>query len=181
MYWFKLRVWVAALMLIAYWSACKPDSKEAGTGLKYFNVKEYFTANAARLQKLNKPVLKTVTHNGVTETKTVKIENWGQELDLFIGADINKPAWKNSYTVIDNNDGLLYKAKDPELKVREILIKKEGQKIKWILIFTHTKNILYQTTEKLSYYPDSLYIIEKGQTVKLMGSNHYIIKGVIAN
>ncbi|MDB5087177.1 MAG: hypothetical protein JWR09_1171 [Mucilaginibacter sp.] len=159
--------------------ACKPDIKEDGTNLKYFDIKGYFTADTARLNKLDKLVIKTITHNGVTETKKVKIDNWGQELDMFTGADINRPAWKNSYTIASGDNLVLYKAKEDELKVREIIIKKDKEKVKWIVIYTRTKNILYQTTEKISYYPDSLYLIEKDQRVRLMGRNRYKILGVI--
>jgi hypothetical protein len=159
--------------------ACKPDVKEAGTTLKYFDIKGYFTADTARLNKLGKLVIKTVTHNGVTESKKIKIANWGQELDMFTGADINRPAWKNSYTIATGDNLVLYKAKEDELKVREIIIKKDKEKVKWIVIYTRTKNILYQTTEKLSYFPDSLYLIEKDQRVRLMGRNRYKIQGVV--
>ncbi|SHM46429.1 hypothetical protein SAMN05216524_102193 [Mucilaginibacter sp. OK098] len=159
--------------------ACKPDVKETGTALKYFDIKGYFTADTATLNKLGKFVIKTVTHNGVTDTKKVKIDNWGQELDMFAGADINRPAWKNSYTIATGDNLVLYKAKEDDLKVREIIIKKDGEKVKWIVIYTRTKNILYQTTEKLSYFPDSLYLIEKDQRVRLMGRNRYKIQGVI--
>jgi len=47
------------------------------------------------------------------------------------------------------------------------------------LIFNRTKNILYQTTEKLSYFPDSLYLIEKDQKVRLMAKNKYKVQGLI--
>jgi len=182
MYWCRLKsLTVIALIgsILVGGLACKPEVKDAGTALKYFDIKGYFTADTARLNKLNKLVTKTVTHNGVTESKKVKIANWGQELDMFTGADINRPAWKNSYTIATGDNLVLYKAKEDELKVREIIIKKDREKIKWIVIYTRTKNILYQTAEKLSYFPDSLYLIEKDQWVKLMGRNRYKIQGVI--
>ena len=106
--------------------ACKSGVKEEATAtLKYFDIRGYFTADTARLNKLSKEVIKTVTHNGVTESKKVKIDNWGQELDMFTGADINRPAWKNSYTVATGDNLVLYKAKEEDLKVREIIIKKD--------------------------------------------------------
>jgi hypothetical protein len=171
---------LCGITVAACWSACRPDVKESGSSLKYFDINGYFTRDIARLNKLNKPVLKTVTHNTVSESKTVKINNWELELSLFKEADINRPAWKNSYTVIDEDGLVIYRAKYPELKMREMLIKKDKEKIKWILIYNKTpKNILYQTTEKLSYFPDSIYVIDKVQRVRLMGSNFYEIKGVI--
>ena len=186
MYWCNPKAWaismlVCGALLIACLPACKPDHNDTGGTIKYFDIKGYFTKDIARLNKLNKTVTKTVTHNGVTETKKVKINSWANELDLFIGSDINKAAWKNSYTVIANDSLLFYKAIDPELKMREMIIRKDHEKVRWILIFNKTKNILYQATEKLTYYPDSLYLIEKQQHVKLMGNNRYKIEGLIGN
>ena len=169
------------IVLIACWSECKPDVKESGASLKYFDINGYFAKDIARLNKLNKPVLKTVTHNAVSESKTVHISDWELELSLFKEADINRPAWKDSYTMLDEDGLIVYRAKYPELKMRQMLIKQDKGKVKWILIYNKTpKNILYQTAEKLSYFPDSLYIIDKMQKVRLLGSNFYEIKGAIA-
>ena len=86
------------LLLIANLYSCRPDNRQSGAKLVYFDLKEFFRADSARLTRLNPAVNKTVTHNGVTETKVVHIGNWNQELNLFIQSDINRPAWKNSYT-----------------------------------------------------------------------------------
>jgi hypothetical protein len=193
MYWYrsKLGVIVAltgCITLAASWSACKQDTEESRGPLKYFDIKGYFTGEAARLKKLNKQVLKTVTHNGISETKKVSIDNWDQELNLFTGSDINRPAWKNSYKIIADDSLLVYRAKYPELKMTEMIIKRDKGKVKWILIFNRIKNtlsqtkiVLYQTNEKLSYFPDSLYLIEKTQRVRLMGVNSYRVQGLISH
>jgi hypothetical protein len=194
MYWCKSKpnifIFLTGGILLAICAtACKPDAKENGT-LKYFDLNGYFTKESLRLAKENKTVLKTVTHNSDTESRTVHIANWELELDLFKSADINRPAWKNGYTVIDEDSVLIYKAKTPDLKVREILIRKNKGKVKWILIYDKTPESnwlgfkvrpLNYTTEKLSYFPDSLYLIEKDQHVRLMGNNHYRIQGVIVH
>ena len=182
MYWYKsLKTAGLTLCILAItcFFACKPDIKETGATLKYFDIKGYFTGDTARLNHENRPFLKTITYNGQTEQKTVHISNWGLELDSFIGSDINRPAWKNSYDIITDSNFLVYKAKFPELKMRKMVIKKENGKVKWILIFNKTKNIIYQTTQKLSYFPDSLYMIEQEQRVRLMGINFYKVQGVI--
>jgi len=182
MYWCKLKVFAVSTVfggLLLLGAACRPDNTKSDGALKYFDLKGYFTNDTARLNKQHQLVTKTVKHNGVSETQNVKIGNWGEELEMFLSADINRPAWKNSYTV-QTGDGITsYRAKEPDLKVREILIKREGGKIKWFFIYTYTKNILYQTSEELSYYPDSLYVIKKDQRVRWMGRNRYTITGVI--
>jgi len=167
------------LLLIAALYSCRPDNKQSGAKPAYFDLKEFFRGDSARLTKLNPAVVKTVTHNGVTETKTVHIGNWSQELNLFIQSDINRPAWKNSYVISNSDSAIVYRARTPELKTRRIIIKKAGDKVAWILIYNHTKNLLYETNEKLSYFPDSLYLIQKTQHVKLMGRNDYKVQGTL--
>ena len=180
MYWFRsaaARFLPALMILFFVLHSCKPDIKGNGA-VNFFDLKKYYAAEAGRLSKQNPFIIKTVTHNGATETQKVHINNWAQELSLFSLSDINKPAWKESYSVEITDDFLIYKAKFPELKTREIIIKRLAGKVKWVLIFNRTKNLLYQTKEKLSYFPDSLYLIEKTQQVKLLGINRYAIKGI---
>ncbi len=176
MCWFKVTAIFAIAFLLV---GCKPDIKETSGSARYFDLKGFFSAEASRLSRFHNTVVKTATHNGITQTKKVHIVNWNRELDLFIGSDINRPAWKNSYAITNSGDFIIYRARYPELKMRQMLIKKEKGNVKWILIFNQTKNLLYQTNEKLSYFPDSLYMIDKDQQVRLMGNNNYKIKGVI--
>lgn len=184
MYWYKQTTlykaaFLGGALLISGLPSCKPDIKQSGAVCKYFDISGYFKGDTARLKKLDPGVNKTVTHNGVTENKTVHIANWGQELNLFIQSDINRPAWKNSYNIFNSDSLIIYKAKYPDLRTSKIVIKKDKNRVKWILIFNHTKNLLYETTEKLSYFPDSLYLIQKSQQVRLMGRNMYRIEGVL--
>lgn len=165
------------ILLTALLPSCKPDIKESDD--KYFDIKGYFHADSLRLTRLNPLITKTVKHNGITETKKVHISNWGLELNLFSTSDINKPAWRDSYTVQNSGNTLIYKAKYPELKTREIIVNREGNKVKWILIINNSHNILYQTREKLSYFPDSIYFIQKYQKVRFLGANSYTIKGTL--
>ena len=175
----NLRALPFLFILISFLPSCKPDNVQKGATLKYFDLKGYFSADTARLNKLTtNPILKTVNHNKVIETKKVVIKNWGNELSLFLASDINKPAWRDSYDIRDNGDVVIYKARYPELKTREIIINKPNNKVKWILIFNSTKNMLYQTSEKLSYFPDSAYVIAKYQKVRLLGANQYKITGL---
>jgi len=181
MCWFKrwpggAMVMIWAIVLSVLLPACKPEIKNNGA----FDLKGYLTKDTARLNRQKPAVFKTVTHNGTTESKTVKIDDWGRELGLFIDADINKTAWKNSYSAIDEDGLLVYKAKDKDLKVRELIIKRDKQKVIYILIYNKIENLLYKTTQKLTYFPDSVYMIETNQHVKLMGNNFYRIKGVIS-
>ena len=168
-------------MLLSALQSCNPGAVRSGTAMKYFDIAGYFKADTARLMKNNPLVNKTVTYNGGIENKIVHIGNWGQELNLFIQSDINRPAWRNSYSVLNTDSLIIYKANTRDLRTTEILIKKVKGKVKYILIFNQTKNLLYETKEKLSYFPDSVYQIEKSQSIKLMGKNLYRIKGIMVS
>ena len=164
-------------MLLCFSYACKPQIKETGAQVKFFDIKEYFKNEATRLTSLKKGINKSVAHNGTTESKKVNIPNWSRELNLFAESDINKPAWNRSYTVDSTATNITYKAKYPELKTRYITICKENGKVTAIEIENDNHNILYSTTEKLTYMPGAFYLIEKTQKVKVIGENSYRIKG----
>jgi hypothetical protein len=182
MYWYKTiqkySIYTSVLLLLCGSYACnKPEIKETGAELKYFDLKEYFKNETIRLTRQNPQVDKTVGHNGTTENKKVRIGSWEKELNLFAESDINKPAWRLSYNVQTNDDSIVYKAKYPELETREIIIRKKAGQVTGINIVNNTHNILYNTTEKLVYVPNTYYLIEKMQHVKIMGANNYRIKG----
>lgn len=178
MFWFKRKIFAGLLLTgIALFClpACKPNIQKGD----FFDLKGFITKDAARLDTLNPAVEKTVYHNGVTETKAVHISDWKSELGMFIDADINKPSWKSSYEVNSEDSLLVYRAKDKELLVQHLDIKHAGQKVLWILVYTKVSNMLYNTTQKLTYYPDSLYAIEMVQHVRLNKTNVYKIQGKI--
>jgi len=180
MYWYKrYLLLISSFILLLGIASCKRDSNAAADTKAFFDIKGYFEADSARLTKENPLVTKTVTHNHIPETQKVHISDWGTELSLFIQSDINRPAWRDSYNASTTDNITRYTAKDPSLKTQEILLKMENRKLKWIMIVNHTKNILYENGEKLSYFPDSLYVISKKQSVRILGTSTYQISGLL--
>jgi len=181
MYWFKLRskfmFFLPVIILLMVIVSCKNDRNSAVDTKKFFDIKGYFHADSARLSKLNPSITKTVAHNNDSETKKVQVPNWVTELSLFSESDINKPAWRDSYAVQTSENTIIYLAKDSSLRTRRIIINKTGDRVKWILIINYTKNFLYESSEKLSYFPDSLYLIQKKQSVRILGTDRYTISG----
>ncbi|RKR82585.1 hypothetical protein BDD43_2770 [Mucilaginibacter gracilis] len=175
MYWCKQKPIFAISFCLLFFVACRPDEQQ--TTPQYFGLEPYFKAEAERLNKLHPTINKSVIYNSHAETKLVAIKNWKQELGLFIESDINKPAWRNDYKVTVKADSVFYNAIDTNLRTRSIVIVNRAHKIKLIAITNFTKNSLYQTTDNLSYYPDSVYRIEKRQSVKILGANNYQITG----
>ena len=176
MYWYKNKTVLTIGTVILFMAACKPETRDNG-GLKYFDLKKYFTAEAVRLTKRHPHIYKSVNYNNKPENKLILIKNWKRELGLFIESDINKPSWKDSYRISTKHDSIIYTAADTTLRTRNILIVLKNNKVNAVQINNLTKNLLYKTTDHLSYYPDSVYQIEKHQSVQVLGANNYQITG----
>lgn len=145
---------------------------------KYYNLREFFNAEIKRLEKQDAVVRKTVSRNGISESKSGVSPVWETELALFTESDINKPAWSDSYKIKSDSTNTSYTALDEELRTKSIHIKKDkkGRPIE-INIVNSTSNYLYNSTEELLYIPDSIYRIIKKQDVILLGKNNYQIGG----
>lgn len=158
-------------------SATAPVSDKSKVN-PYFSLEDFFIGETSRLTKLVSAVEKKVSRNGISEEKHVQIDDWKNELALFIDSDINKPAWQTSYRIDSTRLSLSYTSIDPELRTQKITIDKyESGQVKHIAITNRVSNMLYQTTEQLDYYPDSLYQINKQQQVRFIGNSQYLISG----
>lgn len=160
---------------------CAPEQRPANSSTRFFDLKTYFDRESARLQERNPDVEKTVAKNELTESKKLHIRNWANELALFAGSDINKPAWETEYEITDTGMKTQYTATNPELRTQKIVIEKNAAgELKHIFILNNLKNILYSSAEELNFYPDSLYSIRKKQDILIIGSNDYFVSGRIA-
>lgn len=169
----------AYLILIIVWLAsCQSDNNISSNSQAYFSLKSYFKSEATRLRKSGPAVKKSISDNGQAEIRTVHIDNWDTELALFSESDINKPAWKDSYHTKTSARKITYKAKEPNLRTRQIVIfTGKDRYVQRIDIDNQDDNFLYKTREKLTYIPDSGYVIKKHQAVRVLGSHDYIVEG----
>ncbi|MXV51352.1 hypothetical protein GS399_10260 [Pedobacter sp. HMF7647] len=157
--------------------SCSQPGKPIKTDT-YFDLAGYFSREAERLSRLNPDILKTVSRNGEQEQKKLRVTNWKNELELFELSDINKPAWRDSYSVKQSGSSVSYLSNDPKLRTREIKIDfDDAKKVKHILIVNKSDNALYTSDETLNYFPDSAYSIDKRQHVVLIGNNDYLVQG----
>lgn len=166
------------LYALLFISSCSEPEKD--TELRYTDLKNYFEAEVMRMEHSGRKVDKTVSRNGSAESKANISPDWRAELSLFIESDINKPAWRNSYSIKEDSVSVEYKAIGDDLRTRSIrIIKDTDGDIREISIANHTSNKLYSSSEELSYIPDSMYRIFKKQDVIVIGRNEYEIKGLL--
>ena len=171
-----------AVFLGVFLAGCSTKEDSKNMPEKYFDIRGYFEKEAKRLQKQNPVIEKTVSQNVEFEKKHVRVADWKTELELFAESDINKPAWKNSYLVKINGPDKEYLSSDNNLRTKKIMIRFSANgAVKQMRIFNKTSNTLYTSTEELTYFPDSLYIIKKRQNVLVIGKNEYSISSIFKN
>ncbi|MFA6946689.1 MAG: hypothetical protein WC220_12390 [Pedobacter sp.] len=170
---------VTIILFLIFISSCT-NLEEKPEKAKYLDIKGFFEAEIERLSHQKALVNKSVRQNEVYEVKTGLTVDWNNELSLFIASDINKPAWRDSYTIRENDNSVSYLAIDTSLRTRSVLIKKghNGRPV-YFRIKNITLNNLYESSEELTYVPDSVYSIDKNQKVRFMGKNSYQIRGIV--
>lgn len=100
------------------------DNKPNATD-KFFDISGFFQSEIDRLNQLQPDIEKTFVVNQITETTQPKSLNYQLELSPFIESDINKKAWEDKYEIASSPLTLSYKAKDEQLKIKEITIQKD--------------------------------------------------------
>jgi hypothetical protein len=113
-----------------------------------------FAETQIRLLQAKKPVVKKeLRTNDQSETRSSKEIDWKKELELFVQADINKPAYRQSYE-IKQPDSLTYEYRlkpGETLTVQQLTVKLDPitgkpSKIHALLI---SKNKLYESQKDI--------------------------------
>ncbi len=167
------------ILLILFISSCN-GKQEVKTRASFFDVKGFFEAESKRLTANHYKADKRVSQNELSEEKRAVSVNWEDELALFVSSDINKPAWRDSYRIKEDSIQVSYMAIDTNLRTRYLQIKKDklGRPV-YFRIKNITLSQLYESSEELTYIPDSIYTINKNQRVRFLGDNNYRIIGKV--
>ncbi|KGE13591.1 hypothetical protein [Sphingobacterium deserti] len=167
-----------ASALAALFFSCNeaPDSA-AQNKEERFDIPAYFKSEISRLNQSLPTVKKTVVKDSLSETKTIKISNWTDELASFSTVDLNKPAYSGILKKDSTAGKITYTATDPKIDVSKVEITfTADNKPKSFVIERTIKNSLYQTKEVLKYQADSAYSLDKNQSVLLLGDRRYQIE-----
>jgi hypothetical protein len=103
-----LKIALMTVGISIFCSSC--DTSEQGDRAAnnvYYDLKGFVDTQIEFLELQSPTVNKTVVSNGEKELLSTKDVNWKRELELFIQADINKPAYGKSYTIV-TSDSLQY-------------------------------------------------------------------------
>lgn len=138
------------LLLLA---ACSQPQQAKRTNV-YFDLKGFLDQQIAALNTQKPLVSKTALVGAQPETHQTRQVDWVRELELFEQADLNKPAYANSYFTEEiSKSTTTYRLKSGEdLPVQYLEIikdEKSGQPLK-VKATLRTKNYLYESERNLS-------------------------------
>lgn len=159
-----------ALSVIACSEAPKSSEKPV-----YYDVAGYVTGQVKILSSEKPPVTKRLQMGQKTEQQTSRAINWSRELELFMQADINKPALRGSYAIA-RPDSLTYrytlKPTEKNLTVRSLTVKLDSStrqplRIEAVLV---SENSLYKAEKQI--------LLESGPGKgSVWGVTHYRLSG----
>lgn len=140
---------ISLLTFCALLSACNEEVKDNQTN-KYFDLKGLIEKQIKTLN-IQKPVVqKSIITADSSENQLVKTIDWAKELELFIQADLNKPAFVQSYQVDSSSMGVKYSLKETEkLPVKYLSINRVGENGIIIEALVSNNNYLYETERHL--------------------------------
>lgn len=162
--------------------ACEqvPSINQNNTELFFFDLKGFFDTEIDYLNEHQPSLYKKIRYKEQEEEKVVSIKDWKKELKVFYDSDINKPSWKDKYTLdstqLDNGLSLLhYQAIDENLSTQVLDVKLKGKEVHSILIIKKASNQVYESQQYLTYIPKKSYSIKKTQDVVFFDEDDYNI------
>lgn len=173
-----MKIFAACILVFVLFSCKQEVQTKTKISSSYFDLSQYFSQEALRLNKLHPKVNKTVFTNGSAENKTITIKDWQNELAVFKATDINKSSWAGLFKehVVGHTTIISTLSKKIPVKRIEIERMADGH-IAAIKIYKFQDNYLYQSADTLTYFPDSSYEIKNHQKIRLLKEKVYRIIG----
>lgn len=117
---------------------------------KYYDLKGLVERQIEALKTEKPRVQKDILVNESSENQTVDSLDWSKELEFFVQADLNKPAFVSSYQVDSSSMGVKYILKDSEkLPVKFLDIRRMGEDGINVEALVSNTNYLYDTERHL--------------------------------
>lgn len=183
----KTRIFHALLIGFIFLNGCFSCSNPANTtqNPSYFKWKEFLQTEINRLQQQPFAIQKTIILDQKKEVKTLNEVNLENELSMFLEADLNKPAFKNSYDDLSENNLIWYSLKKGEnLKTKKMLIQVDQMDLpENVEIVIQESNFLFSTQKKLNMHFSGgklkSYSIDGTQQLAWLKPTSYKMLGVV--
>ena len=172
-------LYLASWLFLASCAVPSINNTDQPTGT-FFDLKGFFKEEVAYLAQQPIQVQKTIRQNGKEESKKVAITDWERELSFFSESDINKPSWRDQYSIDSVRTGnkllLHYKSKDENLSTQVLDIEIVGDTVQSIVVIKNINNQVYTTQQYLTYLPKKHYKINQTQEIVFFSEDDYSIE-----
>lgn len=172
------------VLLIFLLTACQQTAENSAKPIRFFDLKAYFSEQITENQKYT-GILKTVSIDGEEESKKIQDIDWKEDLNVFVRADINKPAWQDKYntatSTVNGQKVVTYTTENEKLITKKITISYKADAIDNIIIEQKNDNEVYQAEKTLTYRPGKGYSIKSKQKAPFSGEHDYEVKVVFQN
>jgi hypothetical protein len=146
----------------------------------FFDLEGFFEKEAAFLSSQQLRVQKTIQQNGQRESQEVVVDDWKRELSFFAESDINKPSWRDQYTVDSTRSAnkltIEYRSKDKNLSTQKLDIEIVADTVQSVLVLKNIDNQVYSSQQSLTYIAKQGYKINQAQDIVLLSGDHYNIE-----
>ncbi len=143
------------LFIFIFFSSCNPEKERKTERGKYYDLKGFVNSQIAHMTASKTQGSKRMVMEGKSEIRSVASVNWKRELELFIQADINKPAYSKSYEIF-RPDSLTYNytlKKGENLPVQKLQISIDSISGKPFIVYAQlfSRNRLYESQKDITF------------------------------
>lgn len=181
-----------SVIIFLFLMGCDQPQDKKTEKKTYYDVKGFIETQIAFLSEQKPQVSKQMSVAGKKEERSTKNVDWKKELELFIQADINKPAYSKSY-VVEKPDSLtvIYTLKSTEnlpvryLKVQLDEISGNSISIKALLrsenkLYKSEKNIEMHCASQSNQWHLTSYSIKGYQKLAMTDQKDFDIKAQVS-
>jgi len=148
-----------SLLLISFYfllalTACQNSAKTTTEPNAHYDVEGFVQGQIQLLSQQQPTIQKTMVVGQDEEKRTTKAVDWKKEFELFLQADINKPAFRQSYAT-QRPDSLTYAytirtGEDLPVQFLKVILDKNSGQPALIEAKISSKNKLYESEKYLS-------------------------------
>ncbi|MBL0047110.1 MAG: hypothetical protein IPP32_03325 [Bacteroidetes bacterium] len=164
------------IVLLVGCSQMEPVNKD----LRYFDLQRFYDSEAQKLSASKAQLKKTTLFDGQRNSTILTQPDWHKEFALLMLADINKPAWKNSFRIdtVKHDSTLLirYTATENHIAVRLLEVTRVMGEVVKIHCKSVADNFVYATTQEMWYAPQEGFRVFGSQKVLWFYEKRYEIK-----
>lgn len=176
---------ILLVLFLGFFSCAGPSSGELAI-LPYFDLKGFIETKIKDIDGAEVLKVSRIQGKEVKKTVVYSIEDWKEELDVFIQADINKASLVNSYDTRIEKGILIHELlPDADGKVKYIKVDSTTKEVRSISIKMSEDNLFYSSMTLAELYLNSAtfkidhYSIETTQKIWFLAPNNMKITGVV--